>query len=386
MRVTASTAPNKVSTWFTAFGESGILRGTSHGGETMSARAVLTASILALGAAAGAAAADTRTPAEVPPSSYTGSQYVDSRGCVYVRAGSGGMVSWIPRMDRSREHICNAQPTVVAGATTPPLTGRTTASAADAYVIASPPPVRAPVRSDAETYRAAAAASVAFYTSPPAPAPVTTAQGRPPASCTGASPLSAQYINWGQHGPVRCGPQPEHPMDAARRLGQVAPAAAAPYAYAGANPPFEPVNANPQVPAGYRVAWSDGRLNPNRGPQGGVYVAATAPLATTVSTRGEPAPVARARTTTDDTPRAAAAPAVSAGQRFVQVGTYGVPSNAERAAARLQGMGFPVARRAVTSGGRSLQIVMAGPFGSASEVAAALGAARQAGYRDAFAR
>jgi hypothetical protein len=52
----------------------------------------------------------TEVPAEFPPASFRAAQYVDSRGCVYVRAGASGVVNWVPRINRQRQHICNAQP------------------------------------------------------------------------------------------------------------------------------------------------------------------------------------------------------------------------------------------------------------------------------------
>jgi cell division septation protein DedD len=49
-------------------------------------------------------------PAEMPPADYAGQQYVDSKGCMFVRAGTAAEVLWIPRVSRQGEPICSNPP------------------------------------------------------------------------------------------------------------------------------------------------------------------------------------------------------------------------------------------------------------------------------------
>ena len=57
-----------------------------------------------------ALARDPLRPAELPPADYAGQQYVDSKGCMFVRAGRDGEVLWIPRVSREGVPVCGNPP------------------------------------------------------------------------------------------------------------------------------------------------------------------------------------------------------------------------------------------------------------------------------------
>lgn len=259
-------------------------------------------------------------PAQFPPASYKGKQFVDSRGCVYIRAGIDGNVNWVPRVARNRKQLCGYQPTAVAGTTSRPtqraapeqitLNGgaapAAAAPAARARPAASTPaastPAPKPRRAAAATPAAAptvvtttrvrrtpqtttarvapaapktprttAAAPVRLQAAPVAPVPkpraaapsqpTGTAQG----GCAGASAISQQYSN---HSGVRCGPQTKIPVSYGSGSGydpqsslQLTP-----------NTRVLPVHVYQQrrhshgltPPAGYKPAWQDDRLNLRR--------------------------------------------------------------------------------------------------------------------------
>jgi predicted small lipoprotein YifL len=69
----------------------------------------------ALTALCAATAASGQTgPAELPPAEFAGRHYVDSQGCVFVRAEVDGAVTWAPRLDRDRMPLCGYRPSMAS--------------------------------------------------------------------------------------------------------------------------------------------------------------------------------------------------------------------------------------------------------------------------------
>lgn len=425
-----------------------------------------------------------REPAEFPPASFTGSQYVDSRGCIFVRAGIAGATTWVPRVTSARQNLCGAQPTFANGAsaqttiaqgaippgatviTAPPVAGaaaapapaRTpapqietrTARTAPAPVIAAPA-TRPAAQRTVPAPRPQATARVNARVAPQAPvaaarpgAPMRTIASitTPPAT---ARVVAAPTNRCGEG--VRCGPQTQDPITRGTGAGRVS------------EPPVIVLNRrttaalDPQtrivprhvaqaqaaaadvvaIPKGYRPVWEDDRLNPRRA-QGTIagkaamdlvwtrtvprrlidrssgrdmtayhpnlqypytdlatQVRAGVPTSagTTLSTSGKAkAQQPRvAHVSTRATPQAVqpSKPQRVSG-RFVQVGAFADANNANTAIRRLQAAGLPVSIQRATSKGKPVQVILAGPFGNPGALSQGLGAARAAGFRDAFPR
>lgn len=361
------------------------------------------------------AQAQARQPAEMPPAGFAGQQYVDSRGCLFVRAGHGGQVRWVARIDRTRKPICGMTPS-----------NQTMARAqrelnAPAPVVAAPAaaPVAAAPRPAAQPRPQAVAPAA-----PPvavAPARVPTYQGAPgtnpvlgasrTAGCPAHAPYGKIYERAGAPGTILvCGSQPPnftgvHP-DRHGNLGhttggqQVAQAWVDPNTRINYAPQFADQAITVQPPKGYKQAWTDDRLNPNRarGTVAGHQQMQQVWTTDEVPQRGvnEPrkrrwwesaaaqpqAPKQQAQVTY----ATKAAPKAVAGARLVQVGSFGVPENASRAAQRLQSLGLPVQIGRATIKGKPVQVVSAGPFASPEQANAALAAVRRAGFGDAILR
>lgn len=72
-------------------------------------RAIMTTAAL-IAMATPVVARDPIRPAELPPPDYAGEQYVDSRGCMFVRAGTAAQVIWVPRVSRDGTPSCDNPP------------------------------------------------------------------------------------------------------------------------------------------------------------------------------------------------------------------------------------------------------------------------------------
>lgn len=368
------------------------------------------------------ASAQGRPPAENPPAGYAGQQYIDSRGCTYIRAGHGGQVNWVARIDRARQPICGQPPSLA------------TMAAARDSLAASQSPQSAPVRQAAipaaqyvpppvsygspRPLAARPAAAAPLAVAPAQPRPVRVAGGNtPPATvgghptmvdrrvgCPAETPYGVWYELRDGRRTLLCANQP-HSLEGVtpvapagawqlygapdRRSGQVQGGGYADPVMTrgtGYRPSYPQQSGLMTPPPGYKAAWQDDRLNPNRGPR----TAQGERSMDQVWTRQSPqelrdpayAQPRQARVSSRNTPPQQ----VSAGARFVQVGSFADPRNAERAVSRLQNMGMPVQVGRTTLRGKPVQVVSAGPFGDPASAGQARSALRAAGYSDAVLR
>ena len=414
-------------------------------------------------------------PAEQPPAGYKGQQYVDSRGCVFLRAGYGGQVTWVPRVSRDRKQLCGYPSsggrveTAEAKPATPevPLAVKPTVRAAPSTKVAVMPKTVTAPKTVVVPRTVVAPVPQEIRPVTPSELAATEPRGTVAAApeggsgyrlaCPADTPVAQRFEIRGGGSKLMCtsgngsldganfpilvaGSLAGHPIgyDAHVAAGNTGKVGAAPggTVYGGAVKSTKSAKYPAAAPpAGYKLAWTDDRLNPNRGKQtvagfmdmDDVWTrtspaelredseiarrpvkiivrhsdgSESAHAGYVVSTKGggekvvrsdQPAAVVVKKKVSKSSkavvpaaaPKAAAKAAVASGSgRFlVQVGTYGVTSNAEGAAGRLSGKGLPVSRAKLNGG--ALTVVYAGPFASASDAKAALSAARGMGFSDA---
>jgi cell division septation protein DedD len=417
-----------------------------------------------------------REPAEFPPASFTGTQYVDSRGCIFVRGGIGGTTTWVPRVSSSRQNLCGATPTFANGAQPQSATTAQAAIPPGAILITRPQTPAAQPAAQARPAQVARPQAPRVVVATPqavSPAPTRTVNarlapqaplvverpGKPmqtvasittPPTIGKAAQVQATSANRCAAAGVRCGPQTQDPTG---RIAGNGPIVATPGMVVHrrdlhrldpqtrivprhvAESQAQAASAN-VVPKGYRPVWTDDRLNPLRahGTVAGqkamelvwtdtvprrlidrrtgrdmtaynpnvVYpytdlatqtragVLASRNISVSTSGRVQEQPKAKqrqyapvAQVATRSTPQQAPQ---NLSARFVQVGAFANPANADGAIRRLQAAGLPVSTSNVTRKGTLMRVVLAGPFASSTALSQGLGIARSAGFRDAFAR
>ena len=349
-------------------------------------------------------------PANLPPSSFSGRQYVDNSGCIYVRAGFDGNTTWVPRVTRSRQPICGQPPTFTAA---PAVQAAAPAVEPAPRAAAVARPVPAPATAAARTVRAPAPA--------PAPRVVRTPASKPqdaePPRVLRRVPVTTQVA------PV-LPRQRVHRLDAkscrygwvykevngirtalnCRPVSEVQGSLDAPAALPGAERRVviatngtlpgdtrivprhvyeNRVQLSGGVPGGYRPAWEDDRLNPYRAWQTVEGYRATQRVWTNTVPRHlvterpgfwQPRTVVREpviayRATVPALPMDAAA-------RYVEVGAFTTEAKARSAMARLSSAGLPVRHAAY----KDMTRVLVGPYADPSDLQAALARVHGTGY------
>ena len=345
----------------------------------MTLRAALAVTAVCWGAAA---AAQALQPAEAPPAGFQGDVYVDSRGCVFLRAGFGNATTYVPQLDVERRPICGS----IAAAPPP---ARPSAPGADAPETAEapeprpedlaltdvepatffsgraagPPPARSAVEEPARRVVAATPRVVAATPRAPFRAPVVE-----------ATPVKMEYAPQGHgHAPLyipgpTVGGQVTH-VGPSHSGGVVADGGG--YVVLGHVRKAVP---DVPVPHGYRRAWEDGRLNPYRGPRSFEGAAQSGRVWTfDVPRELKERPIHTVLVPADRAPKYARG-------RTVYVGGVRDAAAAHRIQDRLRGFGIGTAFHPGPDG---LIIVVAGPYGAEQAAAGALRRVHAAGYHGA---
>ena len=314
---------------------------------------VAAAAMMAVLAGGAALAQGTQGPRELPPADFGGNQYVDSAGCVFLRAGLGGQTSWVPRLGRDRAPVCGYEPSLMAA--------DAAAEPAAPVATAEPAPAPEPAALPVETVPAPAAAPVAAKPAPAKPVRKTVRKAkRAPESPATALVRQSTVGKESTYCADRIDTAQRYLLSDGRRVTQCDDAvtgAAVPYLN-GLGVPGLTVTDRAPTAAEIRRAETAG--------QGGYRV---------TYARGNLTEAGRAAMAAEP-----AGPSGATGAAFVQIGAFGDPANAERAIATLKGLGLPVS---VGVGGR-LKVILAGPFASAAELRDAVALTRRNGYPDAY--
>lgn len=313
-------------------------------------------------------------PAELPPVWFSGNQFVDSKGCVYIRTGGYGDVKWTPRLTHELEIVCGFEPSFKQNATV--------LKAVDPKSLQAPAEVK----------------KSSLVTSNVVSTPKKITQKNHPTTKSLSGSTSPRVENGDKRSPV--------PLPVQTVRGDIGPT---------------------QVPSGYRNAWEDDRLNPARGLQSVSGLRASDRIWSRTVPREMGLPQGKSATRANDrklvypftnieqqaafleakgayilqpqdggaitlVPRANAiagsgitnASTSKASGALVQVATFGVIANAEKTKSRLTAMGLPVLERRLARSGKNYRVIFLGPFTDAAQTKTALASARRIGFSDAF--